>query len=575
MGTREDSLTKRLTGIDGLDAVTRGGLPAAGAVLVIGGSGTGKTALALQILAHAAQRDEGGVYLTFEESREQILRDAASFSWGDALTDTTHCEIVDARRRPDAIAAGGFDLDGLTAVISHCVERVGASWVVLDGIDQLLRLQRDPERATAQLVQLSEFCEQRGLTLLITAKPGANGTATAQYLDGIDYMLSTTLLLSADVIGQRLNRRFRIAKYRGTGHVTDELSVLMDNNGLHLPYGEQIEPVGEAPNERVGTGIPRLDRLLAGGFYRGSTTLISGQPGTSKTTLAASVAEAAAMRGERVLFFSFDEFARQIVRNVGSVGIDLQPHMDAGNLVLVARSAWAGLVEEHYLELTRRIEAFKPHFLVLDPASALLKSAHRDNAFLAIERLILQTRSRGITTVLTSLSETDDPVGESTLSHTSTLADTWIVLRYQARGGERNRLLSVVKSRGTAHSSQVRELVVSSDGMDLADVYAFGTDVLTGAARAQKEKEERDLVRRGDFEREQRRRELKYQVEDARARLGESRAEVERLIQMLETEQALVASDDQAAERHASDVLRRRGSDSNSSDASDQGGAEQ
>lgn len=244
--------------------------------------------------------------------------------------------------------------------------------------------------------------------------------------------------------------------------------------------------------------------------------MISGQSGTSKTTLGAAFVAAVAKRGERALLVSFDEFARQIVRNVATLGIDLQSPIDSGHLKVVARASWDSLVEEHYMALMNLLDDFQPDCLVIDPASALLKSSDAESAFLALERLLAVTRTRGITTMLTSLSEADDPFSESSLSHASTLADNWIVLRYQINAGERNRSLSVVKSRGTGHSNQVREMLLSSEGVDLADTYPFGSEVLMGTARLQKESEEAAARQRRARERLRRQQRLERDINKTR-----------------------------------------------------------
>lgn len=541
-------LTKRPTRITGLDAATRGGLPAAGGVLVVGGPGSGKTILGLQILARAVEQGDGGVFVSFEESAAQIHRDAGAFSWGEHLLASDHWQTIDARPPADAAAAGGFDLGGLTALIGSTLERVGGSWLVLDGIDHLLRLQPDQNAAATEVQRLGDWCEQRQITLLLTGKSSDAGASQPNFLEGVEYLLSTVLTISTELVGRRLNRRFRIAKYRGTGHVTDELPTVIDDDGLHLPYGmDRTELPVAASRERTSTGISRLDGVLGGGLYRGSTTLISGAPGTAKTTLAAAIAHSAVDRGERVLYLSFDELADRIVRNVGSVGIDLQHHIDAGRMDVESREAWRALVEEHFITVQRWIDTRQPQWLVIDPISALLKATSAEGAYMTTERLLGMARDRGITCVMTSLTDTED--AEATLSHTSTLADTWISLDYRIIGGERNRALSVIKSRGSGHSNQVRELLLSSEGLALADVYEYGSEVLMGTARVQKKHEVAATARRRAAEREQRRHDLERHIEQARIRMRESQSEAERLEEELERDRQDTAD----AEREAHD----------------------
>jgi circadian clock protein KaiC len=560
MGQDNTRLNKRPTGIPGLDAVTGGGLPDAGGVLVLGGPGSGKTVLGLQILAHALCGGEGGLLVSFEESPEQILRDAGSFDWGGQLTGRDGWSALDGRPPVDAAAAGGFDLEGLIALAAS---RLGdGGWLVLDGIDQLLSLQPDSRTALDQIRRLNDWCESHRVTLLLTGKRASVDATRPLELEGIEFMLPTVLVLSAELIGRRLNRRFRIAKYRGTAHVTDELPMIMDDAGLHLPYSVAGQPHhAPAATERIGMGIPRLDRILAGGVYRGSTVLVSGAPGTAKTTLGVGFALAAAERGERVLYLSFDELADRIVRNAASIGMDLQPAIDAGLLTIESREAWNSLVEEHFITIHRWLDALQPDCLVIDPVSALIKAASADSAYMTTERILGEARRRGISTLLTSLTDPESRETESTLSHASTLADTWIALEYRVYGGERNRALSVVKSRGSAHSNQVRELLLSSDGVDLADVYEYGSDVLMGTARVQKEHEVAENDRRAGVEREQHRRDLERSIEQARLRMQEAQSEAERLSEELEREQRGNADATDQADRHRDVIRRQRAAD--------------
>jgi circadian clock protein KaiC len=552
------ALIKRPTGIEDLDAVTRGGLPARGATLVMGEAGAGKTVLGLQILANAVEAGEGGVYMSFEESRDGIARGAASFQWGPGLMASERVRVIDARPPTSVSVSGGFDIEGLAHMIEAQAREVGANWVVLDGIDRLLSLQPDGPAALAEIERLQQWCESAELSLIFTGK-ASDARRNNDYFQGIEYLLDTVLVLSSRLAHNRLNRRFRIAKYRGTAHVTHELAMVMDDRGLHLGYDTSaIEGNAPVSSRRIGTGIRRLDEVLGGGVYAGSTILISGLPGTSKTTLAASFAAAAAERGERVLYMSFDEFPDRIVRNVASVGIELASHWDSGRLLIHSRQAWSAQIEEHYVHLVHLLRDLEPDMLVIDPISALLKATSEENAMETNERLLQMSRARGITTVLTSLNETDTGEGEATLSQASTLADTWISLSYYVRGGERNRALSIVKSRGTAHSNQVRELILSSDGVDLADVYQFGTEVLMGTARVHKEMEASRAEQAERAERERRQRDLARQIEQAESRIREANSELQRLQDQLALEEEANTRADEEAATQRADIRARR-----------------
>lgn len=554
MSNTDWRLQKRPTGIPGLDRLTHGGLPVGQATLVLGQPGTGKTVLGLQLLAHAVARGEGGVFVTFEESLGQLRRSADSFLWGGELIDSEAWSIIDARTPAGTEVSGGFDIDALLGAISAQADRFDSTWIVIDGIDQLLQHQPDPSVAADQVRQINEYCEKRGWTVLISGKLDERGVSP-RHLDGIEFLLPTILLLTARVIDRRLNRHIQVAKYRGSAHVTDVVPLVMDDGGLQLPYQSiPTEEPASAGTERVSTGIGRLDQLLGGGLYRGSSTLVSGRPGTAKSTLAASFAEAAAERDERTLYVSFDEIEAPYVRNLASVGIDLRSHIDAGRLRFCALSAWSALISEHFLDIQRQIEAFEPHCLVIDPVSALMKAAGSEGPRSAIERLLALARARGITTFMTSLSGEGDPEGETTLVHVSTIADTWIVLDYNVRAGERNRSLSIVKSRGTAHSNQQRELVLSAQGIDLADVYEYGTEVLMGTARAQKESEEHAAARRAAMERAQHRQDLERRIE-------QTRSEMDRLQTELELQEQASEDAEQMDRQHTEQMKRRRQSD--------------
>lgn len=551
MRKTDTRLQKRETGIAGLDQVTRGGLPSGQATLVLGQAATGKTVLGLQVLAHAIERGDGGVFVTFEESPAQVKRDAASFRWGVDLLESDRWQLIDARPRLGAEVAGEFDIEGLLSIIAVAIEQTGAAWVVLDGIDQLLQYQPDPQIAIDQVRRINEHCEDRGWTLLLTGKARGDSLAPIHF-EGIEFLLSATLVLSTQMINQQLNRSLRIAKFRGSGHVADEVPMLLDDDGIRLPY-QEVPPAGETGGslERVSTGVERLDQLLDGGIYRGSGLLISGRPGTAKSTLAGSFAQAAARRGERTLYVSFDELEGAYVRNLASVGIDLRGPIETGRVRFQSLSAYASGVTEHFLALRRMLDTFDPHCLIIDPVSALFKASGIEGATMATEYLIDLVRRRGITTVLTSLSGVLDPEGEATKGQVSTLADSWIVLDYNVRAGERNRSLSIVKSRGSAHSNQQRELVLSDNGIDLADVYEYGSEVLMGTARATKEREEIEAERRRQREREHRRMELERRIDRAKR-------ELDRLSVELELEESQATETDRLERLHREHIKHRR-----------------
>jgi circadian clock protein KaiC len=558
MADKNWQLQKRATGIPGLDALTHGGLPDSQATLIIGRPGTGKTVLALQILANAIARGEGGVFVSFEESPRQVLRNADSFLWGDTLCQSDNWCSIDARMQPGVQSAGAFDIDGMIAMLEVKAAQFDKPWVAIDGIDQLLRYQPNVNLAVDQVRRLNEQCSQNGWTLLLSGKEGGD-PMSPQYLEGVEFMLPTTLVLSAVMTDQMLHRHIRIAKYRGSSHNPNEVSMVMNDHGIQLPYQAYSagEPDTDATTERVSTGIERLDELLAGGPYRGSSTLISGRPGTAKSTISASFAEAAAKRGERVLYISFDEVQAPFVRNLAGVGINLQPHIDEGRIRFVSRGTWSSLVSEHVLEIQRQVEDFDPQLIVIDPFSGMLKANSSVEPRVTSELVVAMLRARGITTVLTSLTDENDLEAESTVANASTTADTWIVLDYNERAGERNRSLSIVKSRGSGHSNQQRELLLSSEGIDLADVYEFGTDVLMGTARRQKEGEQKARKIQEKVEFEQRRAEL-------RRKLALAQSETESLKAKLELEQQVYDASEQADQAFTDEMTERRATGSSS-----------
>lgn len=523
------SIVKRATGVPGLDDMTYGGLPVGATTLITGATGSGKTILTLQVAANAVAAGRPAVVVSFGESADRLRAEARSFAWGDALMRSPHLHLFDVPQHLSASTSGEFDLGGLFAVLDDLLDADDEPWVVLDEIDQLLVLARDPMVAIAQIRRIDAWSEARGIPVLLTGKEGDVRGQGSDYLHAVEFLLPVVVSLSARLERLRLNRRFRIVKYRGTRHVAAEVPMIIDDEGVHLPFGGEFAPNETiATAERVGTGIGRLDEILGGGLHRGSTVLLSGPPGASKTTLAASIVEAAAQRGERALMINFDEIAARIVRNVASVGIELASHVASGLVVIKGRTAWHAVVEEHALALQRRIAEHRPHVLVVDPVSSLFKLWSGDASYLSIERVVAMARANGITTVLTSLDAEEAPGAQSTRSQAATLADTWITLEYRVLRGERNRALSIVKSRGTAHSHQVRELRLSADGIDLVDVYRSGSEVLMGTARLHERQQEQEQVQRRQRLRADRLHELEAELEEELEAVRAERDEVTR-----------------------------------------------
>lgn len=554
--TDTEKLSKRPTGIAGFDAMTRGGLAAGQTTLVVGGPGAGKTVFALQVLNNAAQRGESGVFVTFEESRKDILRNAASLGW---RLDDERLRVIDARQVGNVRFSGEFDLSGLMAIVEAAVNDASAQWLVLDGIDQLVMWMQDPAAEVRELKRLADWLGERGLTTLLTAKAGAVGPGAADgRLSQLEYALSAIVRLSGTLETERLERRIRITKYRGTEHETNAVPMTTSGTGIRVAYPDPGEVPRMAATERVSTGIERLDELLGGGYFRGSSVLFSGPPGTSKTTLATVCLEAAARRGERALMVTFDESAEQITRNVRSVGLDLTAEIDRGHLLIRSLRHWRGSVADHFVQIQDLLDRFRPQFLAVDPISAMTKAGSANDAYLAIERLVDLTKARGITAVLTSLEERSTQPETSTMSHVSTLADTWITVAYRVVQGERNRELSIVKSRGTEHSNQVRELLLGPGGVDLADVYAFGSEVLMGTARIHREMEAEREEKRRAWEARREHERLREELEEARLAASRQQKEVERLEREVQDSDLMSRDIDADRRRHDERVLQSR-----------------
>lgn len=520
------SVGKMLTGIQGFDEITNGGLPRGRTTLVMGSPGCGKTVFALQCLVNGAHaRKETGIFVAFEESTRQIVANSATFGWGLSALAKKKLFLLDARLSPDVVKAGEFDLIGMLNVLQAKVRDIGATWIVFDGIDVLLSLLDDPIAERRELYRIRDWLTQTGLTGLITQKVGANDAD--QRYSFLQFMVDCVVILRHQVVDGSAFRNLRVLKYRGSSFLGDEFPIsLTAGDAMQLTNRGPAELRYAVTDERISSGIPRLDNMLGGGYHRGSNILISGAPGTAKSTLSGLFAAAACTRGERTLYVSFDEGAAQIVRNLRSVGIRLAPHVKSGRLKMYSTRTRGPNVEDQFGFLRAMVRTHKPRCLVIDPLSALsTKLSHIPSADAAQQFLDL-LKVEGITVMNTSLME-GLATEESTATGISTIADTWIHLSYHVHDGERNRALTIVKSRGTGHSNQVRELKLSDAGVTLTDVFVAQGKVLMGVARWEWEQEEQAGRKR-----------TRIAAEHKRVRLQLGQAAAAARIEVIQTEMA-------------------------------------
>jgi circadian clock protein KaiC len=536
-------LPKIATGIQGFDELSHGGLPRNRISLLKGGPGSGKTVFALQSLVNAARlREEPGIFVAFEESPQQIIANAAGFKWNLPALLKGGLFFMDANLSPDVVQSGEFDLRGMLAMLKAKKEEIGAKWIVFDGIDVLLTLLQNPKSEMREIYRIRDWLAENDVDAAIfTAKIDGHGAETANY-GFLQFMVDCVIEFESRLEWGVALHRVQVTKYRGSAFARGEYPVSFGPGGMEIAAPEPTEIQQVASSERVSAGFERLDTMLGGGLFRGSSTLITGVPGTSKTTLSGKFAEAACRRGERTLFVSFDEGADRIVRNLTSVGIQLKPYVRSGVLRMYSGRTESIAAEDHLVKLKALIAEHQPRCMVIDPLSAIAKAGGLAAARSVANRFIYAAKDLKITVVVTAINEGDQPETEATDLQISTIADTWIHLSYLIRGGERNRALTIIKSRGTAHSNQVRELILSDAGPMLADVYTAGGEVLMGTLRWEKEDEERakTIQRRSEFE--QKRVSLELAEADTRARIAALEHDLER--QRIEL--ATYFSDDQA-----------------------------
>jgi circadian clock protein KaiC len=488
----EGRFGKAQTGIEGLDDITLGGFPRGRATLLVGGAGSGKTILSLQTLANGARLfNEPGIFVAFEENVEQIIENSRTFGWDLPALRRKKLFFLDAQLEPDLVQAGNFDLNGMLAMLGTKARAIRARRIVFDSIDVLLELLGDPRAERREVYRIHKWLLKQGLTALFTTKVVGEkaGPPDQQPLGFMQFMVDCVVALNHEMVQGVSQRNLRVLKYRGSGFTEDESPMVMGEHGLEVagPLGIRGHKV-KVTDERLSCGVERLDSMLDGGYYRGAGVLITGSPGTAKTTLSCAFAEAACLRGERTLFVSFDSDSAEIVRNLASVNVRLRRFAGPqGLLRLSSARSCQNSAEVHFMWIKAMAREHKARNLVIDPVSALSNQGNELTAHSVLERLIDWIKSEGLTLVCTSLLDSATPEKESTRLQISTIADTWLHMSYLVRAGERNRALTIVKSRGTAHSNQVRELILDHTGLTLTDVYTAGGEVLMGTMRWEKE----------------------------------------------------------------------------------------
>jgi len=525
-------LGKMPTGIAEFDEITGGGLPRGRTTLIVGGPGSGKTVFTLQALVNSIRlRDEPAIFVAFEENSRQIVANAASFGWDLPALLGDKLFFLDARMSLEMLTAGRFDLAGLLAGLEAKAAEMSARRIVFDSLDVLLTVLDDPVLERQETYRLHDWLAQSDLTGIITVRGEQRDLHASARYGFMQFMADCVIHLSQHLEDRVSLRMLRVAKYRGSSFSENEFPFIIGTTGIEIGSTGVAQPIYEAYTQRVSTGIERLDHMLRGGVYRGSSLLITGAPGTAKSTLCGAFIEAACRRGERCLYVTFDETAAEMMRNFASVNVHLRPYVESGLLRIYAAWSHGCSAQEHLTRLKRLIAEHQPRCMAVDPVSAMAKAGGSLAAQSMADRLLSLTRSAGITLFCTSLVGGGAPEAEATDLQISTIADTWIHLSYIINAGERNRALSIVKSRGTGHSRQVRELVLSDEGITLADVYASGGEVLMGTMRWEREDAARTqrVQARADLERRSREMELTW---------AEAQARMEAIKRELETIQA-------------------------------------
>jgi len=539
---KRKTLPKSPTSIQGLDEITGGGLPKGRPTLVCGGAGCGKTLFAMEFLVRGATLyNEPGVFISFEETEKELTANVASLGFDlDTLVAQRKIWLEHIKiDRGEIEQKGEYDIKGLFVRIHHAIESIGAKRVVLDTIESLFSALPNATIVRTELRRLFGWLKKKGVTAIITGERG-DGTLTRQSLE--EYVSDCVIVLDHRVNEQTSIRRLRVVKYRGSTHGTNEYPFLIDEDGFSVLPVTSLGLNHISTNERISTGIPRLDTMLSGkGYFRGSTVLVSGTAGTGKTSLAAQFVEAACKRGERVLYFAFEESPSQFMRNMSSIGIRLEPWVKKGLLHFLATRPTLHGLEHHLTTSIKLINKIKPQIVILDPIDAFIIGGNQTEVKIMLLRLVDFLKMRNITALFASL--TNGGVNqELTDMSISSLIDTWLLLRDIEIGGERNRGLYILKSRGMEHSNQIREFILTDHGIELLDVYVGPEGVLTGSARLAQEakNDEEQFLRQQEIERKQFGLDLKRAATEAHIVVlqSEYKAEESETLKIIEMEKA-------------------------------------
>lgn len=493
-------ILKTPTGITGLDEVTGGGLPTGRPTLICGEAGCGKTLISLEFIVKGAlEYDEPGVFMAFEEKAEELSMNVGSLGFNleqmqkekKLKIDYVHID------RSEIEETGEYDLDGLFIRLNHAIDSIGAKRVVLDTIENLFAGLTNQGILRAELRRLFQWLKEKGVTAIITGEKGEGASLTRQGLE--EYVSDCVILLDHRVINQISTRRLRVVKYRGSVHGTNEYPFIIDEDGISVLPVTSLKLEKEVSSERVSSGIPALDKMLGGkGFFKGGSVLVSGTAGTGKTSIAACFANELCSQNKKCMYFAFEESPNQIIRNMRSINIDLKRHVDKGLLRFLASRPTLHGLEQHLVAIHKMIKKFGPDAVVLDPITNLITVGSVSEVKAMLIRLIDFLQEEQITVMFTALS-LNTIVSEQTDEGVSSLVDAWILVRDIEFNGERNRGMYIMKSRGMKHSNQVREFVITDQGIDLVEVYLGPEGVLTGSAReAQKLQEQTGQVLRSN-----------------------------------------------------------------------------